>query len=54
MSGAAIAVLATLAAVPAHAEEESGPFAVQNFSSTIYLTNQYMFRGISNSDGPAI
>ncbi|MGH8609015.1 MAG: TorF family putative porin [Gammaproteobacteria bacterium] len=35
-------------------EEESGPFASQNFSSTIYLMNDYRFRGISNSDGPAI
>lgn len=42
---------------PACAEEtkaESGPFASQNFSSTIYLMNDYRFRGISNSDGPAI
>ena len=36
------------------AEEESGPFAIQNFTSTIYLTNDYRFRGISNSDGAAI
>ncbi|MGH8596616.1 MAG: TorF family putative porin, partial [Gammaproteobacteria bacterium] len=38
----------------AAAPEETGPFASGNFSSTIYLTNEYMFRGISNSDGPAI
>lgn len=38
----------------AAAPEETGPFATGNFSSTIYFTNEYMFRGISNSDGPAI
>jgi uncharacterized protein (TIGR02001 family) len=38
----------------AAAPEETGPFASGNFSSTIWLTNNYMFRGISNSDGPAI
>lgn len=41
------------AAAPA-APVETGPFATQNFSSTIYLTTNYIFRGISNSDGPAI
>lgn len=38
----------------AAAPEETGPFASGNFSSTIWLTNEYMFRGISNSDGPAV
>jgi uncharacterized protein (TIGR02001 family) len=38
----------------AAAPEETGPLASGNFSSTIYFTNEYMFRGISNSDGPAI
>lgn len=38
----------------AAAPEETGPFASGNFSSTLYLTNEYMFRGISNSDGPAV
>jgi uncharacterized protein (TIGR02001 family) len=36
------------------APEETGLFATKNFSATVALTNQYMFRGISNSDGPAI
>jgi len=34
--------------------EETGPLATKNFSSTIYLTTDYRFRGISNSDGPAL
>ncbi len=38
----------------AAAPEETGPFASGNFSSTLYLTNEYMFRGISNSNGPAV
>lgn len=33
---------------------ESGPFAADNFSATLWLTTNYMFRGISNSDGPAV
>jgi len=34
--------------------EEAGPLATENFSSTIYLTTDYRFRGISNTDGPAL
>ena len=34
--------------------EEAGPLATQNFSSTIYLTTDFRFRGISNTDGPAL
>ncbi len=34
--------------------EETGPFASQNFTSTVYLTTDYRFRGISQTDGPAI
>ena len=40
-------------AAPA-APAETGPFATGNFSSTLSFTTNYMFRGISNSDGPAI
>ncbi len=36
------------------AVEETGPFASQNFTGTVYFTTDYRFRGISNSDGPAI
>ena len=42
---------APVAAAPA---ADSDMFALKNFSSSIYLTTNYMFRGISNSDGPAI
>lgn len=41
----------------AHAEEAaapSGPFAMENFTGSMALTNDYVARGISNSDGPAI
>jgi hypothetical protein len=51
------AVLAALSAGVAHAQEEEAPagvFAAQNFTTTIALTTDYRFRGISNSDGPAI
>lgn len=54
---AALALAAFSASVlsdEAAAPEETGPFASGNFSSTLYLTNEYMFRGISNSDGPAV
>ncbi len=51
----------TLIALGAHAASaqesapaETGLFASDNFSATVALTNQYMFRGISNTDGPAI
>ena len=47
-------VLAQEAAAPTPTPEETGWLATKNFSSTIYLTTDYMFRGISNSDGPAI
>ncbi|MGH9891995.1 MAG: TorF family putative porin, partial [bacterium] len=42
------------AAYAEEATEETGPFASQNFTSTVYLTTDYRFRGISNTDGPAI
>jgi len=49
---------AQLFASTASAQEEaagpSGPFDVANFSMTIWGTTEYMFRGVSNSDGPAI
>lgn len=57
ISGAVAMALATIGSSSAWAEEaapETGPLALQNFSSTLALTNQYMFRGISNSDGPAV
>ncbi|MGD9602028.1 MAG: TorF family putative porin [Gammaproteobacteria bacterium] len=42
----------------AHAEEAAspppGPFALENFTGSVALTNDYRVRGISNSDGPAI
>ena len=38
----------------AAAAEDNGPLAAKNFTSTVYLTTNYMFRGISNSDGPAV
>ena len=50
MSVAAEDAAAPAAAPPA----ETGPLATANFTSTIYLTTNYIFRGISNSDGPAI
>jgi uncharacterized protein (TIGR02001 family) len=50
----ALAAFGVLGHCEEAAPEETGPFATDNFSSTIYLTNEYMFRGISNSDGPAI
>lgn len=35
--------------------QEDGPFAAENFSNTIYLTTDYVFRGVSFSDeDPAI
>ncbi len=45
---------APAAPVAAAIVADSGIFALKNFSSSIYLTTNYMFRGISNSDGPAI
>ena len=41
-------------AVLAQDEGPSGPFDISNFSMTVWGTTQYMFRGISNSDGPAM
>ena len=38
----------------AAAAEDNDPLAAKNFTSTVYLTTNYMFRGISNSNGPAI
>src|SRR3990172_2608137 len=32
--------------------EDGGPLAIENFSTTLWFSNQYLFRGISNSDGP--
>lgn len=41
-------------AAPA-AEEETGPFAKQNFTGTLWWTTDYMFRGISNTrNHPAV
>lgn len=57
LRGAAVCTLAAFTAIgycEEAAPEETGPFATGNFSSTVWLTNQYMFRGISNSDGPAV
>ncbi len=42
------------AAYAEEATEETGPFASQNCTSTVFLTTDYRFRGISNTDGPAI
>jgi uncharacterized protein (TIGR02001 family) len=37
------------------AQDESDPFALENFSNTIYLTTDYVFRGVSfTSEDPAI
>jgi len=36
------------------APADTGPLAADNFSATLALMNDYLFRGISNSDGPAI
>lgn len=49
------ALLYVGAGTAAAAEEstESGPLAIQNFSSTIYITTDYVFRGISFSDDDA-
>ncbi len=44
-------------AVNGFAEESAGPTGpldIGNFSMTLWGTTEYMFRGISNSDGPAI
>jgi uncharacterized protein (TIGR02001 family) len=50
-------IAAQLAAAPAvMAEEEAGPTSaldISNFSLSTWFTNNYMFRGISNSDGPS-
>jgi uncharacterized protein (TIGR02001 family) len=62
VSGAVALAFATLTsasvlaqeAATAPAPEETGLLAAKNFSTTIWLTTDYMFRGISNSDGPAI
>lgn len=58
MAGVASLALAAFSAnalsQDAEASAETGPFASDNFSSTIWLTTNYMFRGVSNSDGPAI
>lgn len=56
-SGAIAIALATLGTNAVWAEDapaETGPFASDNFSSTLYLSNQYMFRGISNTDGGTV
>jgi uncharacterized protein (TIGR02001 family) len=44
-----------LAAANASAEDAAptSPFDISNFSMTLWGTTEYMFRGISNSDGPA-
>ena len=52
-------LLAYAGAMPVFAQdaapaEEAGPLSTENFSSTIYLTTDYRFRGISNTDGPAL
>lgn len=58
MSAAALGILGASAA--AFAEEAAapaapaGPFAAENFSGNVALTSDYRFRGISNTDGPAI
>lgn len=31
----------------------TGPLDISNFSTSLWFTTEYMFRGISNSDGPA-
>ncbi len=50
----AFAVFSATAWSEEAAPEETGPLAASNFTGTVWLTNQYMFRGISNSDGPAV
>lgn len=54
----ATAIVASLwIAGAVHAEQaavSSGPFAIDNFTTTVKLTTDYRARGISNSDGPAI
>jgi len=57
LAGAILAAFASSGI--AHAEEEAagpppGPFALENFTGSVALTNDYRVRGISNSDGPAI
>lgn len=43
------------ASMNATAQESSGgPLDIANFSTTLWGTTDYVFRGISNSDGPAI
>lgn len=51
-------LLSCAATTPAIAQdaaaEETGALAGKNFSSTLAFTTNYMFRGISNADGPAV
>lgn len=54
----ALAIAAGMTGQAVSAQEPAaaavGPFAADNFSASLALSNQYMFRGISNTDGPAI
>lgn len=53
----ASAILLACSSAPVFAQEaaaDAGPLAAANFSSTLAFTTNYMFRGISNADGPAV
>lgn len=48
-------VVVGLSFTPALAEEDGGIFAAKNFSSTLTLTTEYMYDGVSISDqDPAV
>ncbi|HTT08524.1 MAG TPA: TorF family putative porin [Gammaproteobacteria bacterium] len=51
---AAILSLTAFTAPPMASADDAGPLAISNFNADLYFTNQYMFRGISNTEGPAI
>ena len=54
----ASAILMACSSAPVLAQDaapaDAGPLAASNFSSTLAFTTNYMFRGISNADGPAV
>lgn len=50
----ALCLLGAASAAVADDAAPAGPFAPENFSGNVALTSDYRFRGISNSNGPAV
>lgn len=51
----AVAAIACIGNVRAETQDVTSPLAISNFSGTIWLTTDYVYRGLSNTDeGPAI